>query len=524
MRWVPPMPTRYPPHVWTLRASTLVLTMIVTPLLGALLIAPELRSIRGLATITQLLVYPTVIGASILLYVHHRLTGSNVIGWLALCLTLYSVQGAALAGLRASEPEVFFNRAGWALIIDVPTALVILGCLRLSDRVRHAVDPLAVGLLLGLLVAGVNLGVNRWGGELPTADPAVVAAQIALVVVGCGIARAAYLLDGVPRWFSVRLGVGTIALVINRVASAHDDAGAVGDSITISTGLVGALLMVNAAGAGLRHAVQEQHLSMVVLTDQVVAMQADERDVRARLHEITNSLAGIAVASSLLHQEGEIPASKRHQLERMLESEAGRLSRLLAGKGNDALSRPTPRPQGTPYDEASLVDLDEVIWPLITAQEALGRPVDWHPTGHLGLGDPDAVAEVVNILLDNAARHAPGSRSVVEVTRHGDTIEVIVRDDGPGIPAEVRHHLYEWGSRGPDSQGQGIGLHLAHRLMAATGSSLRLETQEVGNTFVISLPAAKENSTCTQSERRDRTHASSSSRTTCSSPSPSSSP
>jgi signal transduction histidine kinase len=485
-----------------------VLVMVVAPLLGTLLVAPELRSVAGLATATQLLVYPLAIGASILLYVQYRLTDSPVVGWLALCLTQYSVQGVALAGLRASQPDVFFNRAGWTLIIDVPTALVILGCLRLSDRARPAADPLVVGLVLGLLVAAVHLGVNRFAGELPTTDPAVVAAQVALVVVGCGIARAAYLLEGVPGWFSARLGAGAIALVVNRVASTQDDAGALGDCVGIGAGLVGVLLMVNAAGAGLRHAVQEQHVSLVVLADQVAAMQADERDVRARLHEITNSLAGIAVASSLLHQKDEVPASKRRQLERMLESEAGRLTRLLAGKGDDALSEPPARPQGTPWDGQSVVDLDEVIWPLVTAQEALGRQVDWHPTGHLGHGDSDAVAEVVNILLDNAARHAPGSHSVVEVTRHGDTVEVIVRDDGPGIPAEVRHHLFEWGSRGPDSEGQGIGLHLAHRLMAATGSSLRLETQDVGNTFVISLPAAKENDPCTPSERPDRTRAS----------------
>ncbi|WP_193611432.1 sensor histidine kinase [Nocardioides lijunqiniae] len=523
-RWIAHGPTRYPRQVWTARASALVLVMVVAPLVGTLLITPELRSIGGLATVTQLLVYPTVMGASILLYVQYRLTDSNVVGWLALCLTEYSVQGAALAGLRASEPDAFFNRAGWTLIIDFPAALLILGCLRLSDRVRHAADPLAVGLLLGLLVAGVNLGVNRFGGELLTTDPAAVAAQVALVVVGCGIARAAYLLDGLPAWFSARLGAGTIALVVNRAVSTQDAVGALGETVAIVTGIVGVLLMVNAAGAGLRHAVQQQHLSLLALTDQVAVMQADERDVRARLHEITNSLAGIAVASSLLHQQDEVPAAKRRQLERMLDSEAGRLSRLLAGKGNDALSEPSPRAQGTSEARQSLVDLDEVIWPLVTAQEALGRPVDWHPTGHRGLGDPDAVAEVVNILLDNAARHAPGSHSVVEVTRHGDTVEVIVRDDGPGIPAEVRHHLFEWGSRGPHSEGQGIGLHLAHRLMAATGSSLRLETQDVGNTFVISLSAAEETTTCTPSERRDPTRVSSSSRTTCSSPSHSSSP
>jgi signal transduction histidine kinase len=502
------MLTRYPPQVWGARSSAIVVGMIVAPILGTLLLAPEVRSVNGVATVTQLLVFPTVLGASVLLYVQYRLTESNVVGWVTLCLTQYAVQGVTLGGLRASEPDVFFHHAGWVVIIDVPAALLILACLRLSGRVRHAADPLGVGLVLGVLVAGVNVAAHYWGEELVMGDPPVAAAQVVLLVVGGGIAHAAYRLDEVPRWCAARLGLGVIALVINRVASAQNLAGPVDDSIAIVTGLVGATLMVSAAGAGLRHAVQEQHSSMVVMADHVATMEADERDNRARLHEITNSLAGIAMASSLIHQDGEVPPNKRRQLERMLVSEANRLSRVLSGKGNDALSGRAPQPTGGTVQQPGLVELDEVIWPLVTAQKALGRPVDWHATGHRGLGDPDAVAEVINILLDNSARHAPGALTVVEVTRQGDTVEVIVRDDGPGIPSEVRENLFEWGSRGPDSQGQGIGLHLAHRLMAATGSSLRLETQETGNTFVISLPAAKETPSCTQSERHDRTRAS----------------
>ncbi|MCD4536326.1 sensor histidine kinase [Nocardioides sp. cx-169] len=495
---------------------------VLTPLLGILVLAPELRSTNGVATVSQVLVFLTVLGAAALLCVQYRLTESNVVGWMTLAVTLYAVQGIAQAGLRAAGGDMFFDRAGWIVVIDVPAALVILCCLRLPDRVGHAVDPMSAGLCLGLLFAGISLAATRWGGELPTSAPAALAAQITLVVVGAGIAHAAYRLEGVPQWCATRLGLGTIALVANRIASLQDVQTALSDAVAVVTGLVGAVLIGCGAAAALRHAVQEQHHSLIAMSDQVSTMEAQERDVRARLHEITNSLAGIVMASTLIHQQDKVPVGKRRQLERMLESEASRLSRLLAARGGAAAE---PAVQPDPQDDGpSYVDLDEVIWPLVTAQEAQGRHVEWSPTGHRGLGDPDAVAEVVSILLDNTARHAPGARSAVEVTRTGDTVEVIVRDDGPGIPAEVRSHLYEWGSRGPDSRGQGIGLHLAHRLMASTGSSLRLEGEASGNTFVISIPAAKENHPCPPSEPLDPTHVSSSSRTTCSSPSHSSSP
>ena len=84
---------------------------------------------------------------------------------------------------------------------------------------------------------------------------------------------------------------------------------------------------------------------------------------------------------------------------------------------------------------------------------------------------PDAVAAMFNVLLDNAAKHG---RSAAEVTvePHGSYLEVAVHDNGPGVDPSLRTRLFEWGARGAGSTGQGIGLHLAHDLaQTATGLS-----------------------------------------------------
>lgn len=479
----------YPKSVWTSCTSVFVLAVVVIPLLGTLLLAQGLRSVSGLATATQFVVLPVVLGASILLYVQYRLTGSDAIGWATVCLTQYAVQGFALAGLRAATgPETFSDRANWVLIIDIPASLLILGFLHLSGRVRLAVDPLGTGLLLGLLVACANLGASLWGPPLSLTSRPAIGAQVALVVVGLGIANAAYRLEGIPPWFAVRLGLGAFALVVNHVASTRDAL----DAVAVASGVIGAVLMVNASGAALRWVIQEQRQSLLTLSDQVATLAEHERDSRARLHEVTNSMAAIAVASSLIHQHGEVPPHKRERLERMLDSEASRLTRILAGKGNDALADAAEDGATHLLRHPLVVDLDEVIEPLVTAQEAQGRQVEWRPTGLRAHGDPDAVAEVVSILLDNSAQHAPGSRTSIDVTQDDDRVEVVVSDDGPGIPAELRGHVFEWGGRGPHSQGQGIGLHVADQLMNADGSSLRLERKDSGIAFVIDLPAAEE--------------------------------
>jgi signal transduction histidine kinase len=488
MGMVPLASLRYPRSVWSYKASALVLTVILTPLLGALLLAEDLRTFSGVATTTQLVVFPTVLGAAIIIYVQYRLTGSNVVAWLTLCLTLYAVQGVMLAGLRAGEPDPFFQRPGWVLVVDLPVAVLILVAVRLATRVRLPIDPLSTGLLLGLVVAAVNLTANTLGPELTMTSPPVVVAEVLLLGVGVAIGHAAYLIGEIPRWCAIRLGLGTLALVANRVASCQESSDVV-NTVAVVTGVIGAVLMVAAAGSGLRFSIQEQGRSLTTLAEQLAAMEAEERANRERLHEITNSIASIAVASTLIQEHDDVPPSKRRKLAKMLESESSRLARVLT---TTAAKGPAPDVEAPAVNghEPELIDLDEVIGPLVTSQQALRRPVDWEPSGHVAIGDSDTVAEVVNILLDNSAKHAPGSRTRVEVDRRGDTIEIAVRDDGPGVPAEVRSRMFEWGGRGATSKGQGIGLHLASRLMTSGGNSLRLESSRGGTSFVVGLPAA----------------------------------
>jgi signal transduction histidine kinase len=485
---------RYPRSVWSSSTTALVTAAVLTPLVGTLLVAQELRTLSGAATTTQLVVFPTVLGAATVLYVQYRLTASNVLAWAALCLSLYAVQDGMLAGLRAGEPGEFFKRPGWVMIVDLPVAVLVLVAMRLSSRVRLPVDPLATGMALGLLVAAVNLAANSWGAELSMTSPPVLVAELLMLVVAVAIGQTAYQLDEIPRWCSGRLALGTVALVANRIASAQDTGGVVVEVFAVVTGVTGAVLMLSAAASSLRFEIQEQRSSLTLLEEQVAAMEADERDSRARLHEITNSIASIAVASSLIHQHDDVPSPKRQKLVQMLESESGRLARTLTGADGApdpaAAEEPTPV-NGSAPASLQMVDLDQVIGPLVTSQQTLRHAVDWEPSGYQAIGDADAVAEVVSILLDNAARHAPDARTSIEVRRRGDNVEIAVCDDGPGVAPEVRRKLFQWGGRGPDSRGQGIGLHLAYRLMTSGGNSLRLEANRAGTAFVIGLPAAR---------------------------------
>jgi len=117
-------------------------------------------------------------------------------------------------------------------------------------------------------------------------------------------------------------------------------------------------------------------------------------------------------------------------------------------------------------------------------------PVD----GCWGRGDPDAVARVVRILLDNALRYGPPGQAITIGTTTGDgVVGVTVADRGPGIPNEEREHIFERFHRGraagPES-GFGLGLAIGRELAERMGGDLRLaDRRPPGACFVLTLPA-----------------------------------
>jgi len=113
--------------------------------------------------------------------------------------------------------------------------------------------------------------------------------------------------------------------------------------------------------------------------------------------------------------------------------------------------------------------------------------------GCWGRGDPDAVARVVRILLDNALRYGPGGQVVsVNTTADDGHAAITVADGGPGIPAEEREHIFERfhrGSRAASSGGFGLGLAIGRELAERMGGTLELEPREPGEgaSFLLAL-------------------------------------
>jgi signal transduction histidine kinase/PAS domain-containing protein len=110
--------------------------------------------------------------------------------------------------------------------------------------------------------------------------------------------------------------------------------------------------------------------------------------------------------------------------------------------------------------------------------------------------DHDRVLQVLGNLLSNAVKVSPdGGRIVLSAARRGGEVVFGVADEGPGIPAEERIHLFEPFRRGARAgyKGTGLGLAIARGLVDAHGGRIWFEDADgVGAKVAFTLPVADE--------------------------------
>ena len=111
-------------------------------------------------------------------------------------------------------------------------------------------------------------------------------------------------------------------------------------------------------------------------------------------------------------------------------------------------------------------------------------------------GDEELIRRMIVNLVDNAVRHTPSGSSVrVELDGTDSGFAIAVKDQGAGVPAEIRAQIFERFFRGDISRrsvagdGAGLGLALARWIARAhRGDVVLARSSPSGSTFVISLP------------------------------------
>jgi signal transduction histidine kinase len=107
--------------------------------------------------------------------------------------------------------------------------------------------------------------------------------------------------------------------------------------------------------------------------------------------------------------------------------------------------------------------------------------------------DPERVAQILRILIDNALTHTPkGTAISVQAQSRDGSATLIVTDDGPGIEARSRSRVFERFYTGDDVSGSGLGLAIARELALRMGGTVELRSRRGRTEFELRLPAERE--------------------------------
>jgi two-component system phosphate regulon sensor histidine kinase PhoR len=212
-------------------------------------------------------------------------------------------------------------------------------------------------------------------------------------------------------------------------------------------------------------------------------------------HDLKTPVVGVAGLVRRLREGKAGPVSEAQQgyLE-VIGREMARLEKLITSFLEFArtdLRILTPSPEEIrPVDACR-----EVIALLLPLAEAKGMTIETDiPTEMPGLqADPLLFRQVLENLLENAIKYSnPNSTIRLEVQAGEAEVRFAVKDQGSGIPAEDRPHLFEVFFRGKGAgakAGYGLGLATVKRILDAHGGRIWVDTQAGrGTTFFFTFP------------------------------------
>jgi len=232
------------------------------------------------------------------------------------------------------------------------------------------------------------------------------------------------------------------------------------------------------------HAAAEQLRSVDTMKDAFL---------QAVSHELRTPLAAVmGMAATLQQRFDEIPLADRRMLLDRMVANARRLNALLSDLLDlDRLMRRTIEPMRRP------TLLRRLAHEVAATADTGGRAIIVTGPDVVANVDGPKITRLIENLVANAARHTPPETSIwIHIEETPDGTEMIVEDDGPGIPDALKATVFDVFQRAPSrhdyAPGTGIGLALVAKFAELHGGRAWAEDRDGGGAAIhVLLPDAE---------------------------------
>jgi signal transduction histidine kinase len=222
-------------------------------------------------------------------------------------------------------------------------------------------------------------------------------------------------------------------------------------------------------------------------------MEEKHRLVADASHELRTPLAAMRMeldvslhGDDLAPEAREVLESAREEVDRMTRTVDNLLTLARVDEGRLELLK-------------RRIDLSTVIEaaaaPLRPLAEAKGLKLEANGGPQEALADPLRLEQALRNFIENAIKFArPGGHVHITSWSNGNEVGVTVEDDGPGIPADARAHVFDRfyradRARGRDGGGSGLGLAICREIANAHGGRVWVRSEEgKGSSFSLALP------------------------------------
>jgi two-component system sensor histidine kinase ChvG len=220
-------------------------------------------------------------------------------------------------------------------------------------------------------------------------------------------------------------------------------------------------------------------------------------------HELKNPLTSLRSAVETLPM-AKTDANRKRLLE-VIEHDVKRLDRLITDISDASrLDAELQRQEATPVDLTQL--LDALVKAANEVRSDVRVTLAFEGAGSFRVpGHDSRLGQVVTNLIDNARSFSPEGGTVRVICRRlKSDVEILVDDDGPGIPSDALEKIFErFYTDRPDQgfgQNSGLGLSISKQIVEAHGGTIRAENRTmpsapdeeprvVGARFIVRLPA-----------------------------------